>query len=225
MDLIVIDKLIRSARRTISIAIEKDGSLTVRAPIRVSLEDVNNLVQRKCTWIQRKKEQAILSGGALVKKQFVEGEKFLFLGENYTLRLSKCNEVYLDDNAKLLHVPKSTKYAIEQDIVTWYKKIAKDILGRQLEIYSEVIGWRACSMKITSAMTKWGSCNEKNDINFTWRLVMAPMACINYVVVHEITHIGIKNHSRSFWKAVENVLPNYREEEKWLKVNYMLMEL
>ena len=72
---------------------------------------------------------------------------------------------------------------------------------------------------ISSARTRWGSCSAKGTLSFTWRLVMAPLDIIDYVVVHELCHLKEMNHSRAFWERVETILPDYKRRRKWLKEN------
>ncbi|NPV77748.1 MAG: M48 family metallopeptidase, partial [Anaerolineae bacterium] len=79
-------------------------------------------------------------------------------------------------------------------------------------------------IKITSAKTRWGSCSAKGTVSFPWRLVMAPVPVIDYVVVHELVHILEKNHSRAFWNKVRAIMPDYQQKIRWLEVNgYTLM--
>jgi predicted metal-dependent hydrolase len=78
-------------------------------------------------------------------------------------------------------------------------------------------GFREMKVRISSARTRWGSCSQKGNLSFTWRLVMAPPDVIDYVVVHELCHTREMNHSRSFWEQVEAILPDFRQRRRWLK--------
>jgi hypothetical protein len=78
---------------------------------------------------------------------------------------------------------------------------------------------------ITNAQKRWGSCNAKGNIFFSYRLIMAPFAVVDYVVVHELVHIKEKNHSHKFWNSVMNILPDYRKHRQWLKENGYLLAL
>ena len=74
-------------------------------------------------------------------------------------------------------------------------------------------------VRINSAKTRWGSCGPGGVLNFTWRLVMAPLDVIDYVVVHELSHLRVKDHSSKFWKVVESISPEYKKHRKWLREN------
>ena len=80
-------------------------------------------------------------------------------------------------------------------------------------------------MKITNALKTWGSCSHQGNLNFTWRLIMAPLNVIDYVVVHELIHLDEKNHSRIFWDKVEILIPEYKGYKEWLKKNGHLLKL
>ena len=112
----------------------------------------------------------------------------------------------------------------KEKMVSWYRKQAREILTQRMEHFSKLSGWTYTSISINSARTRWGSCGPKNSINFSWRLVMAPMSVIDYVVVHELAHTVVKNHSRKFWDAVASVMPDYKERRRWLKENEGRME-
>ncbi|MCL2816165.1 MAG: M48 family metallopeptidase [Oscillospiraceae bacterium] len=83
--------------------------------------------------------------------------------------------------------------------------------------YAGFMNVKPAAVKITSAKTRWGSCSGRDNLNFSWRLVMADENVIDYVVVHELSHIKEHNHSPHFWKIVENVLPDYKERQNKLK--------
>ena len=187
-------KLVRSRRRSIALMISSDATLVVRAPIFVSRSRIESLIERKKDWISKHLER---------KRQVKTGAKkeLLFLGE--------ANPMAFESREKM---------------VAWYRKQAREILTQRMEYWSTLSGWQFKSMSINGARTRWGSCGPKNSINFSWRLVMAPMHVVDYVVVHELAHTVVKNHSRKFWEAVAGVMPDYKERRRWLRENEGRME-
>jgi predicted metal-dependent hydrolase len=212
---IQINNLVRSKRRTIALIVERDGSLTVRAPNRAALTDIESFIREKSAWITRTRErlQAIHE---VPKKQFVDGEKYLFLGETYELELVKPQKPVLQfrDGFYLGH--SSQKHG-EQAFTLWYKAQALKVIGERVEFFSQIHGLVPGRIKITSARTRWGSCSPNGTLNFTWRLVMAPLDVIDYVVVHELVHLKVKNHSKRFWNGVQRIMPEYHLHRKWLR--------
>ena len=105
-----------------------------------------------------------------------------------------------------------------------YKALALQKITERVNFYSAKTGWQYKSIKITNAKKRWGSCSRNGSINFTWRLILAPLDVIDYVIVHELAHINQKNHSVKFWESVKTVLPDYLERRKWLKDNWMILK-
>jgi predicted metal-dependent hydrolase len=85
--------------------------------------------------------------------------------------------------------------------------------------YASQYGFQYKKIGITSAQTRWGSCSANGSLNFSWRLILAPMEAVDYVVVHELVHTVHHNHSRRFWQKVGKIMPDYKERRKWLRKN------
>ena len=99
------------------------------------------------------------------------------------------------------------------------------LLGERTALYAERMQVSYKRITIRDQKTRWGSCSTAGNLNFNWRLVLAPREVLDYVVVHELCHRREMNHSQAFWKEVEKILPDYRERQKWLKDNgWRLME-
>jgi predicted metal-dependent hydrolase len=214
---IKIDKLIRSKRRTIALIIERDGSFTVRAPMRAPRVAIETFIQQKTDWITRTRKK-INSIEPIVGKQYTDGETFLFLGSFFGLKLVGLQKPSLRfDSGFTLSQTAQTKG--EQVFTRWYKERALEIISERVKQYAQQYNFAPKQVKISSAKTRWGSCSPDGTLNFTWRLVMAPLEVIDYVVVHELAHLRVKNHSIKFWKAVETIYPEYKKQRKWLKEN------
>lgn len=104
-----------------------------------------------------------------------------------------------------------------KETIKFHKTQAKKLIPQRVEYYSTLYGIIYRRIRITSARRRFGSCNHLGNLNFTWRLVKAPLEVIDYVVVHELAHIEIRNHSKNFWRKVETLYPNYRACKKWLR--------
>lgn len=214
---IQIDKLIRAKRRTIALIVERDGSLTVRAPRWTTLQDINGFIRDKTDWILRSRER-LKTIAEIPKKQYVDGERFLFLGQEYELRLVRPQRPALKfDGGFTLGV--SAQKRGEQAFTNWFKVQAGTILNERVSVYAARHGFLPQRVRINSAKTRWGSCSPNGTLNFTWRLVMAPLEVIDYVVLHELAHLKVKDHSPRFWKLVETICPDFKRHRKWLRNN------
>jgi len=214
---IQIDKLVRSRRRTIALIVERDGSLTVRAPMRASRAAIDSFVQSQTAWILRKRE-AVKRIADIPAKQYVDGETFLFLGSSYSLKLVKPQRPSLKFDSGF-RLSKTAQKKGQRLFIRWYKERALEIISARVDEYARQYNFLPKQVKVTSARTRWGSCSPNGTINFTWRLILAPLDVVDYVIVHELVHLRVKNHSKKFWAAVEIILPEYKSQRKWLKLN------
>ncbi len=212
---IEINQLIRSRRRTIALIVERDGSLTVRAPKRAALKDIQFFIQQKADWIIRTREK-LKSTVEPAKKQYVEGEKFPFLGNEYELKLVRPQRPALKFDQGF-YLGRTAQKRGEALFMRWYKGRAFLVISERVNLFAARYGFLPKQVRITSAKTRWGSCSPDGTLNFTWRLVMAPLDVIDYVVAHELAHLRVKSHSRRFWKAVEGIFPDHKAQRKWLR--------
>ncbi len=212
-----IDKFTRTKRRTISLIVERDGSLTVRAPLRMPQAMIEEFIQQKADWIMRTREKlsVIVTAPA---RQYADGEKFPFLGSAFDLKLVPSQRPSLQfDNGFTLG--RNTQSDGRQYFVKWYKQRAYEVISERVREYSQKYDFAPKRVRISSAKTRWGSCSPDGTLNFTWRLVMAPLEVIDYVVVHELAHLRVRNHSDRFWKVVASIDPEYKQKRKWLREN------
>jgi len=219
----IVYKIVRSRRRSISLEIDKGGKLIVRMPLYLSEKVGLKFVKEKSSWIRKK--MAIIASRASVPKTFAAGEEFLFLGNKYPLLfISKKNPaLVLRDGYFEMSESRKRKAAII--FKNFYKNEAYNFTEKMVKEYGKVFNLRHKNIKITSARTRWGSCSNKGDLSFSWRLIMSPPEVVEYVVVHEMAHLKHGNHSRKFWMEVKKMLPDYEIRKKWLKNNGHLLTL
>ncbi len=213
-------QIIRSNRKSIALIINSKGDLIVRAPRAASQAQIMNFVNKKQAWIKEKSD---------IYKTFDEkysvitmsaGDKVLFLGKEYTLVVADISNIIMD--GEIMYIPQNWNLEL---LLNWLKKQALLLLKERTEYYSQLMDVSPIAVKISEAKTRWGSCSYINSLNFSWRLIMCPISVIDYVVVHELSHITYKDHSKSFWERVRTFLPNYKEQKNWLKVNKKIMDI
>jgi predicted metal-dependent hydrolase len=231
----------RSKRKTIAIEIHPNGDIWVRAPNRISNRIIEAFVNQKSAWIDQKlmEIQNRKLTASVPAHQFVTGETFLFLGKYVPLEIVPlqrpdlifANGVLADEaladralaNGFLL-ASRAQPHAREC-FTRWYLQQARAIFSQRIEAYTQENNLRPARLRISSARTRWGSCSSNGTISLVWRLVMAPMEVVDYVVVHELSHLNVHNHSRDFWQAVAAILPDYALRRKWLRENGQSLDL
>ncbi|MBQ8448186.1 MAG: M48 family metallopeptidase [Clostridia bacterium] len=112
---------------------------------------------------------------------------------------------------------KNERESVGEERENELRALAKIIIPQKVEKFAGIMNVRPISVKITGAKTRFGSCSGKNGLCFSWRVMLYPEKAIDYVVVHELSHIIHHDHSKDFWKTVEKYMPDYKEAEKILK--------
>lgn len=219
-----IDEIIRSTRKTFSLEIKPDGRLILRVPKYATEKQIQAIVEAKVDWIHNTRKRVAQKFPNLQPITFKPGELFWYLGEKYALRLTERKRPPLElDGGFVL-----SRYARDQAkevFIEWYREETRAITHRLIEQYAKQYKFKANHVRINSARTRWGSCSGKNNLNFTYRLCMAPMNVVEYVVVHELCHLKIRNHSRDFWNLVSSIRPDYKKDLQWLKKYGYLLTL
>lgn len=210
-----ISRVIRSKRKTIALIVERDGSVTVRAPLKIAATIIDEFVEKHAGWVQ-KKQKEIASIIPESPREYKSGDQFLFLGQSYPL------EIVTGTSKKLVlgnafQLAESEQNDAEFLFRNWYRKQAGKIIGERVALFAERYQLQVGKIRITSARTRWGSCSPKNTLSFSWRLVMTPLEIIDYVVIHELAHTIHHNHSRRFWALVEKWMPDYKVRRKQLR--------
>lgn len=217
------DQLVRSKRRTIAILVRRDGKVIVRAPLKAPEAWIKQFVESKAAWIAEKKAEAALHP-VLTARQFSDGETLPYLGREIPLRVVDGPAAALRFDG-VFHLAKKARPGALSLFEKWYKAQARRILTERVELYARQFGFRYGQIRISSARTRWGSCSSRGTLSFTWRLVMAPLEVVDYVVLHELAHLKVRNHSPLFWAEVARMLPGYRQQVAWLRKNGRFLTL
>ena len=213
----------RSKRRTLGLSVSAEAILIVHAPVRAPLKYIEQVLGEKKEWIQ-KTIARIKARPRTAPKEFVNGESFLFLGNSYPLTLTQDASVPLFfENGFVLDENKKEQAGAL--LIHFYKKEAKKKISARAEEWAARFDLVFGKIKISSAEKRWGSCSPAGHLNFTWRLILAPLSIIDYVIVHELAHLEHKNHARSFWECVETMYPDYKEAKRWLRQNSGMLKI
>jgi predicted metal-dependent hydrolase len=220
-----IDELIRTRRKSIALIVERDGRLIVRAPLRAREEAIHRFIRQKEDWIRRTREKLRAQRAAFRPRRFVEGETFLVMGESRILQLVEQGKPELCLAQDGFRLSKSALPVAPLVFKRWYQRQARQLLSQRAAALAQQHGYSYKKIRISSARTRWGSCSSKGTLSFAWRLVMAPLPVIDYVVLHELAHLKIRSHARQFWERMEEMDPQYRAHKKWLDQNGYLLNL
>ena len=217
----IVYQIIRCKRKSTALYVKEGGNVVVRAPFFVSNEQIDGFVQSHYHWIlQKQSEQQNLQQK---KERFsvTDQDTLTVLGREYPVVHG--NQVHF--NGTIFEIPEIPFSQIKPQVIAEYKRLAKEIITERVHYFSELTGWKAESVKIGNAKTRWGSCSGTNSLNFTWKLIFSDLSTIDYVVLHELAHTKEHNHSQRFWNLEAEYMPNYKEiRERLIAVQKKLMQ-
>ncbi len=209
------------------LVISRDRGLEIVTPKKISPSKAKGLLKDHSVWILNKIKIIYEIAECNQFRPIVEGNRILFLGKKWSLR---CDEslnpkgIFLENktiylNFTSLNQLDNPQAVIRKLLTGWYKNQAKEIIHHGVEYYSKKMGVQFNKITIKNQKTRWGSCSSLKNLNFNWRLIMAPPEVLDYIIIHELAHLKELNHSAKFWRLVQSVCPDYHNQESWLK-NY-----
>jgi predicted metal-dependent hydrolase len=227
----IVYSLIRSKKRkrTLSLRIMQDGRVIMQVPYRTSQEEIDSFFEAKTAWVKKKllERESRVQRDAVKPIAFIPGERFLYLGEWYPLEFQNTNgsRIPLSLSWGTFVLDETRAEQARDFFIKWYKAEAKRLLADRVNYYSNNLVLSPKSIRITSALLRYGSCSPDNKLSFSWRLVMTPLAVMDYVIIHELMHIKEKNHSARFWGLVESAMPDYKKHRHWLRDHGHLLKV
>ncbi|MBE6835871.1 MAG: M48 family metallopeptidase [Ruminococcaceae bacterium] len=214
------DEIIKSKRKTLTVSLDRDGRVIVRAPKYYSDKQINAALADSENWIRKQLAKYEKNKQILNSYRIADGGKMLLLGEDFEIRFADIESETVE--GRTITLPESDP---EKYLKALYRRIAKNYFTERTNRFAAVTGLTPSSVRVTGAKTRWGSCSAKKSINFSLNLVMCPPEVIDYVIVHELCHIKYMDHSKLFWNEVEKHIPDYKQRRKWLKDNRFIMDL
>jgi len=220
-------QLIRSTKRkTIGLEVKK-GKITVRAPEYDKNSYIEKLLQQKKTWLEEKLLQQNNVENNNESISLLHGGVIWINGIKKALTISYGVKPVIENNAENFHLTMRSSVVqlselkqdkrIKAQIETWLKESATQIISQKVEKYSQKLNLFPSHLKVRQYKARWGSCNNRGELNFNYLLMMTPDWVVDYVVVHELCHLAFLNHSKQFWQLVEFNFPRYKEAKHWLK--------
>jgi predicted metal-dependent hydrolase len=214
-------KIIFSRRKSISIVISPEQGVVVRAPYRVSLNTIEEFVRTKEEWIKKHTEKYSEAIRLNNNKDYVNGEKYLFMGRELTLRIKHALFPSINQFDTILEVVTDGKEGrVKMLIDGWYLTKAEEIFSAKLQ---EIITrfkdqkFSPFQLAVKSFKSRWGSCTSKGKITISSELVKLDERFIEYVIIHELCHLKYHNHGKDYYSLLETLVPDYKAIRKDLR--------
>ncbi|WP_110956144.1 M48 family metallopeptidase [Anaerosinus massiliensis] len=215
-------------RKTLQIKMIAKNTLQVKAPKNISAEEIPYFLQEKANWIVKQNTcfEFPNNNKENSRTDLVNGTKLLFKGNLLTLNLTfslRKPSVRVNLNQLLVNLYESHPVSIDTLLRKWYLKQASIVLKEKTTFWGKKLRVTIHRITIKDQKTRWGSCSSLGNINYNWRIIMAPEETMDYLVIHELSHRVFLNHSKDFWLLVKTHCPNYIDHQLWLKENSYLM--
>ena len=216
--------IIKTRRTKTSELIVDADTITARAPLDKDKSEIQKLVLNKARWILRKQKEYKDTIPQIKKPSFGEGTTLPYLGKNYPLTVvrskSKSSIQLVDEKflVKVKSVDTSSNF-LKRLYESWIAEKAHSVFDAKVKKYSKRLKVKVKRIVTKDLKNRWGSLTKDDVINFNLNLLKAPEAVIDYIILHELCHLKIKEHSHHYWDLVHRFMPNYQDRIEWLKSN------
>lgn len=217
-------------RRSLAIKIEPPDTITVLSPKGLDIAQIIKKVISKSGWINKKLDEFKAIGQEVFERKYIQGELYLYLGRKYPLfvkegKTRKRPKVEMLTDRLVVYSPSRNNLDIKKELIKWYRKSAQSVFTRRAIPYLAVSAKRPLEIKAKEQKRRWGSCTPDGKIYINWRIAMAPLPVIDYILVHEISHLYHRDHSWHFWDKVSYFMPDYIERKRWLRKNGLMLDI
>lgn len=228
----------RAYKRSLGMTLKMNGVIRVSAPKGIPTSKICDFVESQEAWIETnlKKYESVRS--AFPKKEIREGEMFPYLGANYPLTFEPMSGagrpcIKLQSGKLICQIRREMWHVFDRTaahpelypaLCSFYKKKSREVLISSVNEFSKRMQLQPTGLSFRAQKTRWGSCSSRGRISLNWKLIIAPLEVLNYVVVHELAHLKFYDHSKSFWGLVATQVPDFSVRRHWLKENQFLAD-
>ena len=209
-DLSVLIHRSRRARRLTLRVSSVDGKAKVTAPSFVSEAQIQAFIEKNEDWLREK------LGAVPTMIDVTIGTRIPVEGQEYVLSNHSKRGVSLTN--ELLLVPERVSLP-NRSVLAYLKEMCRDRVTYWADLYTKKRGTQYTKLTLRDTRSRWGSCTDRGGLMFSWRLIMAPPAILQYVVAHEVAHLEEMNHSKAFWSITKDLYGGYSDETDWLRKN------
>ncbi|MFD2171025.1 M48 family metallopeptidase [Tumebacillus lipolyticus] len=223
------------SKKEVTISIDWITGVSVVVPENIDQERIQSALQRKAPWILRKLVELREIKSLSTHHEFISGEKFPYLGRQYRLKVIAAEDISdvslaFQNGRFIASVPRLSTPAWRQERLRvafrdWYITHGYNKVQQRIKRFAPRLGVNPSKIVIKEQQARWGSCTKNGTININWRILMAPMRIVDYVIVHELGHMIHPDHSSDFWTVVASIMPDYDQRKDWLRVHGATLEL
>ncbi|MBF6597459.1 MAG: M48 family metallopeptidase [Fermentimonas sp.] len=212
--------LVKSSRKSIGIIVQTDGSVVVRAPHRATKKEIDDVINKRINWILKHKKKFEERGPTYSKREFVDGEKHLFLGKMYIMRVTVGAFNNVTINGEFIDVACKNEDLVKYLMEQWYRQMANKLMPQLMmsivDKFNSLYDISPNKISLKNMKSRWGSCSSKANISMNIKLIKSTESCIEYVIAHELCHLIQMNHSKKYYSLLTEFMPDWKERKKSL---------
>ena len=222
-----IELIFSKKRKTLSIQINPNG-IKIRSSYWMPENEIKKFLFQNDKWIRKKlAEQKIKIKPNL---KIINNQKIILSGEDYFLKINShlIQKPELENNLLKIcnHIDGIKSFGSLRNQVEYIiRNFSYDFLYTKTQYFSKIMSVEPLSIRVKNYKSRWGSCSAKGDISYNWKIIFAPSKIIDYLIIHELSHLVFFNHSKRFWLKVEEYQPDFKENRKWLKDNSYKLDI
>lgn len=219
----------RKNSRRMSLKVYPNGKIVLSTNISAQKNHYLLFLEKNKDWLDKKIQKINLNQDHFRPKNFVEGEVLPFLGRDYKIKIKlDTKEVFsIDQNTFLWSVDLETQERYQNDREIFIKKlraalrdVAEKVISKRVSELAQKTGLFPKELNIKELNSMWGNCYpHTGKININWKLIIFDISVIDYVIIHELSHLVYANHSKSFWELVQKHVPEFKKYKKILREN------
>lgn len=218
-------KLKRSRRKTLAISVLPDGALELVAPEEVPIEAIQQRVEKRLAWIDQQRRRFADMNASRTLLRYVNGATHRYLGRQYRLKLrvEEASHVRLQGAYFHIATPTLDQEEVKQALDGWYRKRAQEQFTKRLQAWASWCSQRRLpepKLRLRRMNKRWGSALRDGTICLNPELILAPSACVDYVIAHEICHLKHPDHGKRFWSLLAQQVPDWRQLKQRLEVSW-----
>ena len=221
-------ELVQTQRQSMELRLISGGAVRLFTPRRTPLRTADGFVIGRAQWIvDTRRAMREHKERTLAAHPIATGEKVLYEGVPTEIRIVSAarNRIVHMGELILIEATDTAEEAVREQLRRWLTEQARERVTERLAHFAPLVGKAPGRIAIRDQRTRWGSCSSGDNLNFNWKLIMAPPSALDYVVVHELCHLYEFNHSGRFWQRVERHMPDYQDWKNWLKKNGKMLGL
>lgn len=220
-------KLVRQKRKTLAIYIQDDLTVLVKAPYTINSKMIDEFVAKHQEWINKTVEE---KQQRLQAKDWLAKREILYLGDKLAVEIEESltlkSTITTSDKHFIIITPnKNDLFLIKKQVEMYMKKQALKLLTQFTQEYCDLLGCKYEKITIRKQKTRWGSCSARGTLSYNVRLIGAPIEVIRYVALHEVVHLIHFDHSKAFWHTIEQIMPDYKLRQNYLKENANILNI